>query len=190
MFIKRLSLVLLLAAATFGQSIVTPMFIHKDGYASVSGYSGSGKDILVNGGALQSVCWLTFQTIGIDVSKVASARLVLYVKTLEAPGTLGVYPLTAAITAPENNCPLSSLPIGTVAAATVGMGTADIEKVVSLDITTLVKAGSFYGVALSSDDGLMASFDAKEGRLAPVILLTHDVESVAAKWLSGTGIII
>jgi hypothetical protein len=48
-----------------------------------------------------------------------------------------------------------------------------------------VTGDSFYGVALVSDDGLLATFDAKEGDLAPVILLTHDVESAAAKWHSG-----
>ncbi|MBD3239148.1 MAG: hypothetical protein GF331_01075, partial [Chitinivibrionales bacterium] len=110
----------------------------------------------------------------------------MYVKTLDNPGTLDVYPLSAAVTAPENSLPLGSLSRGTTAIASVALGTADVEKVVQLDIASAVTGGSFHGVALVSDDGLVATFDAKEGNLAPVILLTHEVESAAAKWHSGT----
>ena len=42
-------------------------------------------------------------------------------------------------------------------------------------------------MALSSGDGLSATFDSKEGRLAPVILITHDVETAATKWYSDAG---
>jgi uncharacterized protein (TIGR02145 family) len=176
---------LLLAATVYGQSIVTPVFVHKDGEASASGYTGSEKDIFVDGGLQQVVGWVTFQAEGVDVSKVATAKLTLYVKTLTAPGTLGVYALTAPITAPENNVPLSLLKIGTTALASVTISTSEVEKMLLLDITAAVKSGTFYGIALKSEDGLQASFDSKEGNLDPVILLTHNVDNVAAKWLSG-----
>ncbi len=178
--------VLLLASTVYGQSIVTPVFVHKDGEASASGYAGSEKDILVDGTAQESVGWIVFQTAGVDFSKVSSAKLTLYVKSVQTPGTLGIYPLTAEVTAPENNLPLASVPVGATAAAAVSLGTADVGKMVQVDLTTIVKSGAFYGVALKSEDGLLATFDAKEGSLAPVILLTYDVESAASKWHSGT----
>jgi uncharacterized protein (TIGR02145 family) len=175
----------LLAATVHGQSIVTPVFVLKDGEASATGFAGSEKELYIDGGAQQSTGWITFQAAGTDVSKIASAKLTLFVKQVQSPGTLGIYPLTAAINAPENNVPLASIPVGATAAATVSLGTADVEKMAQVDLTSLVKGGSFHGVALLSDDGLRASFDAKEGRLAPVILLMHDIESAAAKWNSG-----
>ena len=179
--------ILFAAAMAYGQSIVTPVFVHKDGEASSSGYTGSQKEILVDGGSQQVVGWITFQTAGVDFAKISSAKLILYVKDVKTPGTLGIYPLDAAITAPENNVPFSSIPVGGTAAATatVSLSTRDVEKMAQIDLTALVKAGAFHGVALVSDDGLVAEFDSKEGRLAPVILLTHDIESAAAKWHGG-----
>jgi uncharacterized protein (TIGR02145 family) len=49
-----------------------------------------------------------------------------------------------------------------------------------------VKSGAFKGVALTSDDGLAVTFDSKEGHLKPMILLTNNINDVAAVWLSGT----
>lgn len=178
----------LLAVTAYSQSIVTPVYVHKDGEASASGYAGSEKDVLVDGSAQQVVGWVTFQTAGVDLSQATTAMLTLYVKTLDNPGTLSVHSLTAAVTAPENALALASLPVGAVAIASVSLGTADVEKVIQLDITAAVTGGSFHGIALMSGDGLLATFDSKEGDLAPVILLTHDIESAAATWHNGSGV--
>jgi hypothetical protein len=178
----------LFAAAAFGQSIMTPLFVHKDGDATPAVYGGSEKDLFVDGASPQSVGWITFQTQGLDVSRVTSARLVLYVANVTGPGTLQARELTTAITAPENNVRFTAINTSTAVAASQALGTADIEKVVQLDLTDAVCSGSFRGIALMSDDGLAASFDSKEGRLAPVILLRYDVDSVAAAWLTGSGI--
>ena len=188
---KRFAIVLsilgLFATAAFGQNIATPVFVLKDGDATAAGYTGTDKSLCVDGNAQQSVGWITFQTQGIDVSKIASAKLVLYVNALTSPGTLQVQLLTADITAPENNVRLADIPAQTMATASQFLGTGDIEKAVQLDLTAAMKSGTFKGVALASDDGLVASFDSKEGHLAPVILLTNNVDDVAAAWMSGTG---
>jgi hypothetical protein len=188
---KRFAIVLsilgLFATAAFGQNIATPVFVLKDGDATAAGYTGTDKSLCVDGNAQQSVGWITFQTQGIDVSKIASAKLVLYVNALTSPGTLQVQLLTADITAPENNVRLADIPAQTMAIASQFLGTGDIEKAVQLDLTAAVKSGTFKGVALASDDGLVASFDSKEGHLAPVILLTNNVDDAAAAWMSGTG---
>jgi hypothetical protein len=89
---------LFLAAAVTAQNISTPVSVLKDGDATAAAYSGTDKVIYVDGGAQQSVGWITFQTQGIDVSKIASAKLVLYVNALTSPGTLQVRLLTADIT--------------------------------------------------------------------------------------------
>lgn len=181
-------LCLMLSVTAFGQSIVTPVFVHKDGDASEKKQSGMKDDILVDGGPRQksSIGWITFQTDGIDFSKVASAKLTLYVKEVESTGTLEVRPLTAAITLPEDKVPLSALPIGADVAAAVNLSLSHNEKMLQVDLTSLLKAGPFYGVALSTRDSLKARFDSKEGRLAPMILLTHDIGGAGARWYSGT----
>ena len=83
---KRFAIVLsilgLFATAAFGQNIATPVFVLKDGDATAAGYTGTDKSLCVDGNAQQSVGWITFQTQGIDVSKIASAKLVLYVNAL------------------------------------------------------------------------------------------------------------
>jgi hypothetical protein len=178
---------LLLSVFTFGQSIVTPVFIYKDGDASATGRNGSQKEIYVDGGSQQNVGWLTFQTSGRDFSTIASARLLLYVKSVDNPGTVNAYLLTSDITAPENNVSLPMIAMGSTPIATLWLGSADIEKMIQLDVTASLKTGTFKGIALSSDDGLGMSFDSKEGRLAPVLLLTNDVETAATKWYSGSG---
>jgi len=183
-----LIIALLFASAAFAQNIATPVFILKDGDASAAGYSGTENDLFVDGGSQQSVVWITFQTQGIDISNIASAKLLLYVKGLTSPGTLQVQRLTSDITAPENNVRLTSIPVDAAVAATQALGNADVEKVIQIDLTTELKSGTFKGVALTSDDGLTVIFDSKEGHLAPVILLTSNVSDVASKWHSGSGV--
>jgi uncharacterized protein (TIGR02145 family) len=174
------------AATVFSQNISTPVFVLKDGDATAVAYTGTDKLLYVDGGAQQSVGWITFQTLGIDVTKIASAKLVLYVNSLTSPGTLQVRLLTADITAPENSVRLTAIPADVAATATIALTTANIEQVLQIDLTAAVKAGAFKGIALTSNDGLAASFDSKEGHLAPMIMLTTNVNSVAAAWLSGT----
>ena len=99
----------LFTMATFAQNIATPMFVLKDGDASAAAYSGTDKMIYIDGGAQQSVGWITFQTQGIDVTKIASAKLVLYVTALTGPGTLQVRRLTSDITAPEKSVRLTAI---------------------------------------------------------------------------------
>jgi alpha-tubulin suppressor-like RCC1 family protein len=176
----------ILTASTFSQNISTPVFVLKDGDASLTTYSGIDKTIYVDGSAQQSVGWITFQTLGVDVTKISSAMLVLYVNSLNSPGTLQVRILTADISAPENNVPLASIRAQTTTTVTQALGTVNIGNVIQLDLTSAVKSGTFKGVELMSDDGLAASFDSKEGHLAPMILLTNNVDDVAAKWLYGS----
>lgn len=128
MHLRGILMGLFLFAGAFGQSIVTPVFIYKDGDASAVSREGSQKEIYVDGGFQQNVGWLTFQTTGVDCSRIASARLLLYVKSVQNPGTLDAYLLTSEITAPENNVTLAMIVAGTTPSATLSLGTADIEK--------------------------------------------------------------
>jgi Collagen triple helix repeat (20 copies) len=181
-------LVLCLSAFVLAQSLVTPVFVYKDGDAGLSGFSGSSKDIVVDGSANQITGWITFQTQGVDMSKITKAVVALYVSALTSPGTLKAFALTSPIDMPENNVLLGNIIYNNAGLpdATISMGTSDIEKVVQLDVTTLLKAGNFNGIALTSDDGLAVTFSAKEGVLKPMIFLTTVLDSAASKWLTGS----
>ncbi|MGB7566218.1 MAG: hypothetical protein WBM07_00040 [Chitinivibrionales bacterium] len=184
---KTIFVALLLSALVAAQSLVTPVFVYKDGYAGMTGYSGSSKSITVDGSANQITGWITFQTQGIDMANITKATLAIYIEALNAPGTLKTFALTSPINMPENNVPLNSIIYNSsgVPDATISLGTSDIEKVVQLDITTVLKAGGFNGIALTSDDGLNMTFSAKEGALKPMIFLTTDVDSAASNWITG-----
>jgi microcystin-dependent protein len=186
-FIRVLALAGLLSSAGLAQDVVSPVFILTDGDASSLAFGGNAKTLSVDGGSVQRTAWLTFQTTGMDLAKISSAKLVLFVNGLSSPGTLQVRLLTSPITLPENSVQLGDIPASPTVTATLAMGTADIEKTVQIDLTAAVKDSSFAGVALTSDDGLVASFDSKEGRLAPMILVTTDIANAAVKWLTGAG---
>ena len=184
---KTTLVALLLSALVAAQSLVTPVFVYKDGYAGMTGYSGNSKSITVDGSANQITGWITFQTQGIDMTNITKAVLAIYVEALNAPGTLKAFALASPINMPENNVPLNSIIYNSsgIPDAAMFMGTSDIEQVVQLDITAVLKAGGLNGFALTSDDGLNMTFSAKEGTLKPMIFLTTDVGSSASKWLTG-----
>ncbi|MBD3242518.1 MAG: hypothetical protein GF331_18155 [Chitinivibrionales bacterium] len=168
------------------QTVVTPMKVHRDGEASATGYSGWEKEIMVDGGAVQVAGWATFQTNGYDLSGVTTARLALYLKTLDVPGTVDIYAMTATPANPENAVPIGDLSYGTSPLASVSLTSADVEKIIFVDVTAAVSGGTFPGVVLMSDDGAAAAFDAKEGNLPPVVLLSYDAAAAAASWHTGS----
>jgi hypothetical protein len=178
------------AAVVAAQTLVTPLFVHKDGDAGLHEYAGTGKELIVDGGSDQVVAWITFQTAGVDLSEVAGATLALYVAGLESPGTLKLYGLSSAVELPENNVLTADLAYDeATVVASVTLGSDDMEKVVQLDIGSLVAgASSFHGVVLGSDDGLHVTLGAKEGDLMPMVLLSHDVSALdGATWHTGSG---
>lgn len=179
--------VLSTAMALHAQSITTAAIVHRDGYAWASGYAGSERDILVDGGADRRVAWLTFQTDSIGVHGMVRADLMLYVKNIRSPGLVRVHALESAPAAPETHVTLADIDYRTAAADSAPLATADIETVMRLDITPLLADTNrpFHGLALTSDDGLRAAFDAKEGRLQPYLRLTYAVTSTANRWYTG-----
>ncbi|MBD3241296.1 MAG: hypothetical protein GF331_11970 [Chitinivibrionales bacterium] len=175
------------AAAAHGQAIRSPVPVLKDGEVSATGYQGSGKAILVDGDLEQVSGWVTFQTDGIDISGTSSASVTINITDLEAPGTCDVYALTAPVTAPEHAVSLSLLQTEADPVASVALASAAIEQVVRIDVSELVRSGTFYGVVLRSDDGLRMQFCAKEGDLPPTLTLQYDVDSLGSRWHSGIG---
>ncbi|MBD3239672.1 MAG: hypothetical protein GF331_03735, partial [Chitinivibrionales bacterium] len=179
--------VALSACCAVSQTVTTPLMPYKDGEASPTGYSGSMKDIEINGAAVTTTGWIVFDATGRDLARTSSAQLELHVKRVEAPGTLRVHALDSAIASPENNVTLGDIYHGATAVATVPIGTESVETVLHIDVTSAVQASPFFGFALVSDDGLGAFIDSREGVMPPVVQLTYEIGDAAAKWYSGGG---
>lgn len=179
---------LALVSTLYAQSIITPVFVHKDGELSSSGYSGSQKEIYVDGGSEPVVGWISFQNQGVDVSGISGATLNLYLRSLDKPGTLAIYALSEAVAVPENNLKPVVFKHESVVLDSIALSTTDVEKVVQLTLTDALRGGSFYGVALVSTNGLAATFDSKEGTLAPVIYLTHTLKKTTSAWHHGSAV--
>jgi hypothetical protein len=160
-------------ALSMAQSVSTPLFPHKDGEADISSMSGSQKDLEVSGGAKKVVSWITYFTGDADLANCKKALLTLYVNSLAIPGSFSVYGLTSAISAPENAVKFTDIKFGGTPTATIPLTSADIEKVLQVDVTSLVKDPAFKGFALASNDGLSVTFGSKEGAMKPLVLLTY-----------------
>lgn len=165
---------LLLAGMAAAQTLTTPLFPHKDGEADAALISGSNKDLEVSGGSKKVVSWIAYQTEGRDLAGISKAVLTLYVHSLAVPGTLNVHSLTGPILAPENNVKLADVKFDpAAAAATSALSSGDVEKVLNLDVTDIVKKPGFTGIALASTNGLSATFGSKEGAMQPLIILSY-----------------
>ncbi|MDQ3001228.1 MAG: hypothetical protein M3Y08_08210, partial [Fibrobacterota bacterium] len=177
----------------WAQTVTVPMPVLRDGDASPTTNAGISATLSVRGGATPIVAWADFQTGGIDRANVQKAVLALHVKSIPAAGTLRVHSLSAAIAGPEKAVTRAAIPFDpAVVLASASLASSDAELVIHLDITAAVKAATFNGVALSTGDALSATFAAKEGNLAPVILLnyanTGDITTVTAgSGLAGGG---
>ncbi len=188
MKIKAVLCVGFLIQALFAVELATPLYVYHDGDATTSGYSGSEKDLYIDGGSLPSIAWMTFQSQGLSLLDIDSARIILSVRSVGSAGTLSVHALTNDITAPENNVKLDMISYAPEAIAHAYVGSMSAEKCITFDITLLAKSGTFKGLVLLSDDGLVATFDAKEGVLPPRISLLYSSVSGGngSQWLAGS----
>ena len=101
--------VIFIICSVTATTIVTPLFPYKDGEASFYGYSGSEKDIIVDGGTLKVIAWVTFLTDGINLTEAAGARLLLYVNDITVPGNLNVYRINVPVTKPEDHVSMAPI---------------------------------------------------------------------------------
>ena len=175
---------------TYSASVVSPLFAYKDGEASVYGSSGFEENLIVDNTTVNVVSWITFITDSTDLQSINRAYLSLYVEELSAPGNLKAYALSEPITTPEYDVLFEDIFFNpTNQVASIPLTSDDIRKVLFIDITDAVKDTAFFGIVLSSDDGLQASFSSREGNRPPVILMHTDVTTHASiTWLSGEGI--
>ncbi len=188
----KIAAILLISAVqflSFSASITLPALPLKDGDASAFSYDGSDKVLYIDGsGTTASVAWIVFQTENLDLTQ--GAELVFQLKSLTTPGSFSVKLLKTAVNFPENNVRLSDLAWDTASAAQVALSSADVEKVIKVDLTDALSklTGTFFGIVLVSEDGLSATISSKEGVLKPLLYVKNVIDSLGTKWLTGEGV--
>lgn len=184
--IKIYFLILSFISLSLANRVITPIFTHKDGSASLSEYNGFSKNLLVNGQGDQTLSWITFQNKDLNIQTVKIAEIWLYLSSVENTGTITVYPITQEIQSLENNVQHSDIVYNkNKAVATLPVETASLEKIYKIDITQLLSARNFYGIVLISNDGATAQFSSKEGTMSPKLYITHEISATASMWHTG-----
>jgi microcystin-dependent protein len=189
-FYYSLFVLLLYCLPVFSTTVVSPLFPYMDGEASAYGYTGSEEDLFVDGSTVQVISWITFLTDSIDLPEVEKAYLILYVNDCPAPGDLKVYALSDPINGPENYISINDIPFDRSSPLqTISFGSNEIQKLQIIDITKVINTSTFYGIALTSENGLQVSFCSREGNHQPVVMLHTEVTvQTNISWISGEGI--
>lgn len=168
---------LVAAAPAFTAKIVPHLLVHKDGEVA---NIGNNLDPILEVGRSGSKAWLLYQTGGADLSQTTGSALTLYLDSMHSSGTLKVFSLEAAVTAQELDVDSGDLTYNDQdPVASVALVGSDQEKVIRLDLDTLLSGGTFYGLVLEASGGLRADFSSKDGNNQPHIELQYDFATPA-----------
>lgn len=146
----------LASAPIWAKSVPVSQRVVRDGSASLVGWAGSDKDLLVTGSSQPSTAWLEFDKA--PDSTATSVHLDIFVRTASQSGTLAVYALTQPIQTLENGTQIGEISLSAQPAGQVTISAGTSEKLVSIAVSGKLP----YGVALASNDGLVARISAKE----------------------------
>ena len=171
---------------SFSQDSLTLLFPNKDGSASRDTFSGNEQDLTVDE-KTQSVGWVSYKRYLLDFGNVKSAILMLHVKSVEGKGVCGIFSLMTRVEPAENRVRLSALRYDDMPIAAMPLDSGMQDQIIPLDITGLLKAKSFNGIAIRPMNGLSAKFSSKEGRLPPAIVIVKGRTGPArVRWFSGS----
>ena len=145
------------AAASFSQGIIKPLFPLKNGYASPDSIPEHQKELFVDA-SHQAVGWIVFKWQGIAVKRARTAMLMLYIKSVLKPGLCGIHTLMAKITIPEKNVKPKDLKFDDMPIASVPLDSMFADQILLLDVTELIKSKTLKGIAIRPINGLSAVF--------------------------------
>lgn len=170
--------ILVMAAMSYGSALVSHLYPYKDGESGIDRYDASAREIKVEGAIAADdrlVGWITYQLQDVDLTRIDKATLGLLVRTVSVEGQLKLYALVSSTlkSTPPQFGELKFLPDSTPA-ATVAINRSDIEKMIYIDVTMMLKTRGFYGIALGANAPLEASVASKESPNRPLILLGYD----------------
>ncbi len=150
----------------------------KDGSVGPDFQNGASK-VLAISDENNALAWATFSTEHYNVSGIEQAWLCLYIEDVTSNGDLTVTLLKESPKTTEYNTTIADLSLEDGNMATKALTTTNAESIIFIDITSQLKSGNFYGVALAAESGssLECAVSSKEGAFSPYILLNTTLPS-------------
>ena len=146
----------LVSSTLWAKNVNQSLRVVRDGSASLVAWSGSDKDLFVASGSQPTTAWLEFD--GAPDSTATQMHLDVFVRTASQSGTLQVYALTRPVQTLENGTQVGELALAAQPSGQTLISGRAAEQLVSIPLT-----GTFpYGLALTSNDGLVVRLAAKE----------------------------
>lgn len=161
-----------LSTATPPGELATHLFPHKDGEAKQN--TGGNQNDWLEVGRNGTVGWITYVTGGVDLSHTTGSALTIYIDKVYSAGTVKVFALTQPVTLAEMDVEGSNLFYNTASpVVTTAVAASDQEKVLRLDLGTLLNQGAFHGLVIEAAGSLRVDFGSKEGPVQPLIELRY-----------------
>jgi hypothetical protein len=165
------------SAVTPGE-LVTHLFPHKDGEAKQN--TGGNANDWIEVGRNGTVGWITYQTGGVDLTQTTGSAVTLYLDKIYSGGTLKVFALTQPLNLPEMGVEGVDLFYNQAApVATASVAASDEEKILRVNLGTLLNQGAFHGLVLEASGGLRLDIGAKESPVKPMIELRYAFATAA-----------
>ena len=184
---NRVLLLMLLSAMAISAGPRTRVaLIHStgDGYITSRKTVANYKEIWVQGNG-DVIGWISFRLKGYTFAQTRTCMLALHITSVKRSGICDFHPIISPVITAETKVTRRSVKYDDLPLVTVPLDSTYSDQMLFMNITDLVKSGAFYGIVIRSRGNLDASFSAREGTVAPVILCTHDIgDSNAVSWFS------
>jgi hypothetical protein len=155
-----------------------------DGYITSRKTVSNYKEIWVQGSG-DVVSWISFRLKGYTFAQTRTCMLALHITLVKRSGICDFHPITSPVLTAETKVTRRSVKYDDLPLVTVPLDSTYSGQMLFMNVTELAKSGRFYGIIIRSRGNLDASFSAREGTVAPVILCTHDIgDSNAVSWFS------
>jgi len=162
--------------------LATLIYADKDGYLSSRGSNSTYKEIWVQGSG-NVISWIGFDLRGYTFARTKTCMLSLYITSVKSGGLCDVHAITSPLLIAESRVTSKSLHYDDIPLLTVPLDSTYSGQMLFVNITEVAKSGTFHGIVLQSRGNCDASFEAREGSIAPVILCTHDTATTnAVSW--------
>lgn len=169
---RPLALLLALATCGWSQIIVSSLKVIKDGQASPTSWSGSDKTISVADSSQPRLGWVSFPKS--NLTSASHVYLELYVRSVSSPGDLKIQTVAGGIQGIESSIGYVQLSgLASNAIGTIHIGSSTVGQVVRFELGEVGKDTAARSFLLAGDNGLSASFDSKEGSLAPSLAVEY-----------------
>lgn len=167
--LRLLTSLLATSAPILAKSVTLSQRVVRDGSASLVAWSGADKDLAVTGAGQPATAWLEFDRA--PDSTASAVHLDVFVRSTSQSGTLQVYALTQPVQTLENGTQAADLSLAAQPAGNVTISAGTTEQLLSIPLSGKTP----HGVALVSNDGLVARISAKESGIPAQLTYTIQI---------------